>query len=285
MTEGDRTSKSYASSSAAALDRMLILRGAALQSLVALCERNTLSTYNKRYAFNRLKVNAFGSQAHVGVPEDGTSLRFSQGQLRLLRQEQLMLMAENERLVYELQEVRRCRSSGQFRPSQPRSIPEFRESKLSKAIDMTLSGGRDSRLSAARIGFLSAMISRLRYKVLSAALRALFRNSLRSVRSGPSHTSVYYSRDQMRTPCMVMENIIRSMVHRTKRMTLYMLKRVASDRAMPPRRSVGFSDATRPCVGLPQGDSRPSVDMTSLYMPGPHTSYQQQLPSVRRYLN
>ncbi|GFE55542.1 hypothetical protein BaOVIS_029460 [Babesia ovis] len=253
MVDGELTGK-RASSSAAALDRILIRRGAALQTLVAVSERNSLATQLKRFAFNRLKSHATGGPSQPGVSDDTSSLRFNQSQLRLLRQEQLMLMAENERLVYELQEIRRCRSTGQFRPSQPRSVPEFRQSKLSKAIDLTLSGGRDNRLSAARASLLCALITKLRHKVLGAAFRALGRQSNKLVRFSAASNALgpVYTKQQMTIPCMILENIIRSLVHRTKRLSLYLLKNGTREKLPPSRRGMV------PAVGLPQADSRPA---------------------------
>ncbi|ORM41349.1 uncharacterized protein BXIN_0769 [Babesia sp. Xinjiang] len=255
-----KDSKMLPSSSVAAVDRILSLRGAALQTLVALSERNSLATYFKRFAFQRLKSNAFGVQGLSGSSDDTSSLRFSQSQLRLLRQEQLMLMAENERLVYELQEIRRCRSTGQFRRSQPRAVPEFRESKLSKAIDLTLSGGRDSRLSGARIALLCALIGRLRYKVMGAVFRALSRQPLRSLRfsstrlMGYGHSNI----QQLTTPCMILENIVRSMVHRTERLTLRLLGASVIGKPTPLHYPIPHPDPLKVCGGLNQTESRPA---------------------------
>ncbi|GBE59891.1 hypothetical protein, conserved [Babesia ovata] len=297
MAGPDRKLSRSLQSSAGSVDRHMIRRGAAIRALIDLSEHNSLAASNKRFVLSRLRANAAEKSGQASVSDDPGPLRFTQSQLRLLRQEQLMLMAENERLVHELQEIRRCRTPGQFRPGQARAVPEFRESKLSKAIDLTLSGGRDTRLQAARIGFLCAVIGRIRIRLLSSAFRVLSRQPLRSLLYSSSRVqnSGQPSIRQVTVSCMVLETVIRSKVQRIKRLVLRLLRHPGASSSS--RLPSGYGDYSRVPVGLSQGESRPagafcscdiltsdSVDMTSLYLPGPHSSYQRQLPSVRRYL-
>ncbi|CDR96022.1 hypothetical protein, conserved [Babesia bigemina] len=245
-------------SSAGSADRHMIRRGAAIQALIDLSEHNSLAISNKRFALSRLKANAAEKNGQAAVSDDPGPLRFTQSQLRLLRQEQLMLMAENERLVHELQEIRRCRIPGQFRPGQARAVPEFRESKLSKAIDLTLSGGRDTRLQAARIGFLCAVVARVRIRLLSSAFRVLSRQPLRSLLYASSrvHNSGQPSIRQVMLSCMVLETAIRSKVQRIKRLGLRLLRNPGAGSAS--RLQSAFGDYSRAPGGLSQSESRPA---------------------------
>ncbi|KAK1442291.1 hypothetical protein BgAZ_403210 [Babesia gibsoni] len=256
-------------------DRMILRRGAAVHAMVSLAERNSLAMSLKRYAFSCLKGQASDDNTSSAVESDPGSLRFSQGQLRLLRQEQLLLMAENERLVHELHEIRRARTSNAFRPTKPVSVPEFRESKLSKAIDFTLSGERDIRLNAARVSLLCGIISRLRLRVLGCVMRTLSRQPIKSLAYGGlrAFTPGQPNIRQTTVACFIMETIIRSKVDRVKHMVIAALRDATLEAEL------GIAQQQRP-----EARKAGSVDPKGLYMPGPHASYQRQLPSFRRYM-
>ncbi|GIX64998.1 uncharacterized protein BcabD6B2_44330 [Babesia caballi] len=259
MSDTSRQPRRLPSTAAGVVGNAMLSRGAALQRLVSLSEHNSVSIALKRYAFGRLKAHAFGEAAQASVSDDPGPLRFSQSQLRLLRQEQLMLMAENERLVYELQEMRRCRTKGQFRPSQSRAVPEFRESKLSKAIDFTLSGARDNLLCAARVALLCALIGRARLRVLGTVFRVLARQPIRSLMyassrlAGPGQPGIRH----MTIACMVLENVIRPRVHRMQRLVLRLLASTSGGGSQAPHRGAAPAAPFAPRGGLKNTDSRP----------------------------
>ncbi|KAK1934393.1 hypothetical protein X943_004081 [Babesia divergens] len=225
----------HSMSSGSASDFNGMRRGAAAATLAMLAERNSYATSLKRFALSRLRERVSGEESQSNVQDDPVTLRFSRSQLRLLRQEQLMLMSENERLVHELHELRRSRSAKAFRPTQPRSVPEFRESKLSRAIDSTLSGERDLRFNATRIALLCGLISRLRLRLLSTVMRVLARQPIKSlVFSGPrAFSAMQPNLRQTTAACLIMETIIRSKVHRTKRFVFRMLTNAGSGRSTP----------------------------------------------------
>lgn len=258
---------------AIAAEQRLLCRGAAIQSLVTLIERNSLATALKRSALTCLKGLLNSENGCTPCTDGPSSLRLSQSQLRLLRQEQLMLMAENERLVHELQELRLNRGSVSFSSTAPRSVPEFKESKLSRAIDLTLSGERDARYNTARLATLCGVISRLRMKVLGSAMRTLAKQPLMPLSHGGLRlpNSGNLNIRQITVACLIMETVVRSRVNRVKQSAVRLLKAAAEGQF------VSFSPPNRTVI-------RSAVDARNLCLPGPHTSYHRQLPSVRRYM-
>ncbi|KAL7067444.1 hypothetical protein ACR3K2_20850 [Cryptosporidium serpentis] len=87
-------------SAARALTHVALCKGRALEILSSMTSSNSVSTSNLRWAFRNLYKHTFGEIAYAKrLGEDRSAqYHYNETQLRLFRQEQLLLLAENERL-------------------------------------------------------------------------------------------------------------------------------------------------------------------------------------------
>lgn len=82
-------------------------KGSAAQNLIHIIEHNSINYKLKMKAFEQLVINAFGvshNQKKKGVPD---ILKYTDSHLKLFRQEQLILLAENERLTAQMKELKK----------------------------------------------------------------------------------------------------------------------------------------------------------------------------------
>ncbi|CAI7722390.1 hypothetical protein PVIIG_00259 [Plasmodium vivax India VII] len=81
-------------------------KGSAAQKFIYLIESNSINYKLKKKAINQLVLNAFGVMHHQKnrYPE---ILKYTDSHLKLFRQEQLILLAENERLTLQMKELKK----------------------------------------------------------------------------------------------------------------------------------------------------------------------------------
>ncbi|KJP85392.1 hypothetical protein AK88_04965 [Plasmodium fragile] len=81
-------------------------KGSAAQKFIYLIESNSINYKLKKKAMNQLVLNAFGVMHHQKnrYPE---ILKYTDSHLKLFRQEQLILLAENERLTLQMKELKK----------------------------------------------------------------------------------------------------------------------------------------------------------------------------------
>ncbi|GAW82591.1 hypothetical protein, conserved [Plasmodium gonderi] len=81
-------------------------KGSAAQKFIYLIESNSINYKLKKRAINQLVLNAFGVMHHQKnkYPE---ILKYTDSHLKLFRQEQLILLAENERLTLQMKELKK----------------------------------------------------------------------------------------------------------------------------------------------------------------------------------
>ncbi|ANQ09370.1 Uncharacterized protein PCOAH_00046220 [Plasmodium coatneyi] len=81
-------------------------KGSAAQKFIYLIESNSINYKLKKNAINQLVLNAFGVMHHQKnrYPE---ILKYTDSHLKLFRQEQLILLAENERLTLQMKELKK----------------------------------------------------------------------------------------------------------------------------------------------------------------------------------
>ncbi|EKX72866.1 conserved hypothetical protein [Theileria equi strain WA] len=158
------------------ISMMALQKGAAIERLVNVTRGNSVNIRAMKNAFFKLKAYTFGKDhpAVTSATEDPGVFKFSQDQLRLLRQEQLMLLSENERLVDELQTIRKLRYSGtQSTPNPTHISREPRESRLIKELNKTLSGEREVTIMRTRIIYFIAIVNKIKVRILGTCFRAL----------------------------------------------------------------------------------------------------------------
>ncbi|OII74893.1 uncharacterized protein cubi_03024 [Cryptosporidium ubiquitum] len=94
-------------SAARALTHVALCKGRALEILSGMTSSNSVNTSNLRWAFRSLYKFAFGDIAYAKkIGEDRSAqYHYNETQLRLFRQEQLLLLAENERLSSQIKNL------------------------------------------------------------------------------------------------------------------------------------------------------------------------------------
>ncbi|KAF7456448.1 hypothetical protein HWI79_3016 [Cryptosporidium felis] len=94
-------------SAARALTHVALCKGRALEILSGMTSSNSVNTSNLRWAFRSLYRFAFGDIAYAKrIGEDRSAqYHYNETQLRLFRQEQLLLLAENERLSSQIKNL------------------------------------------------------------------------------------------------------------------------------------------------------------------------------------
>lgn len=94
-------------SAARALTHVALCKGRALEILSGMTSSNSVNTSNLRWAFRSLYKFAFGDIAFAKkIGEDRSAqYHYNETQLRLFRQEQLLLLAENERLSSQIKNL------------------------------------------------------------------------------------------------------------------------------------------------------------------------------------
>ncbi|SBT80436.1 conserved Plasmodium protein, unknown function [Plasmodium malariae] len=83
-----------------------LVKGSAAQKFIHLIESNSINFKLKKKAINQLVLNAFGDMHHQKnrYPE---ILKYTDSHFKLFRQEQLILLAENERLTLQMKELKK----------------------------------------------------------------------------------------------------------------------------------------------------------------------------------
>ncbi|BAM41204.1 conserved hypothetical protein [Theileria orientalis strain Shintoku] len=254
------------------ISMMALQKGAALQRLVNVTSRNGSSVKAMKNALFMLKVYAFGDehQPTINSMEQKGSFRFSQVQLKLLRQEQLMLLSENQRLVDELQKIRKMNLSSLSVPAPraPESHGGAKNSKLVKSIDRALMGDNEANLVRSKLLYLVATLDRVRHRKLASAFRRI---SLCDKRDSVGQTNYvnphkYYTLTK-KAACVLLENVLRTRVRAQKHSALNTIR--------------NYSKFTPPKGNLPQ--TSPKIDKEVMLISA-HQVYQNQLPSVRRHM-
>ncbi|KAL5367669.1 hypothetical protein CPHLJ_7g3540 [Cryptosporidium parvum] len=112
-------------SAARALTHVALCKGRALEILSGMTSSNSVNTSNLRWAFRSLYKFAFGDIAYAKkIGEDRSAqYHYNETQLRLFRQEQLLLLAENERL------------SSQIKNLQLELAQNYKATKLEKIVN------------------------------------------------------------------------------------------------------------------------------------------------------
>lgn len=82
-------------------------KGSATQNLINIIENNSINYKLKKKAINQLMLNAFGVVHHTKKVAMPDILKYTDSHLKLFRQEQLILLAENERLAQQMKELKK----------------------------------------------------------------------------------------------------------------------------------------------------------------------------------
>ncbi|XP_955071.1 uncharacterized protein TA04255 [Theileria annulata] len=195
MASGSRSSDSdwITSEQSREITMLALRKGAALQKLVSITSRNSASVKALKNALFKMKVYAFGEehQATISSGEQKGSFRFSQVQLKLLRQEQLMLLSENQRLIDELQKIRKLNiinnntvianrnaiaSRDGVGNNSSESVVQSKtpnKSKLLKCIDKTLAGENEVNLMKVKLLYFVTVVDKAKQRIQFTTLRRL----------------------------------------------------------------------------------------------------------------
>ncbi|KYN93065.1 hypothetical protein PRSY57_0023000 [Plasmodium reichenowi] len=82
-------------------------KGSAAQLFINLIESNNINYKLKKEALNNLITNAFGVMRHEKKDRYSEIFKYTDSHLKLFRQEQLILLAENERLTIQLKDLKK----------------------------------------------------------------------------------------------------------------------------------------------------------------------------------
>ncbi|SOV19404.1 conserved Plasmodium protein, unknown function [Plasmodium gaboni] len=82
-------------------------KGSAAQLFINLIESNNINYKLKKDALNKLITNAFGAIRHEKKDRYSEIFKYTDSHLKLFRQEQLILLAENERLTIQLKDLKK----------------------------------------------------------------------------------------------------------------------------------------------------------------------------------
>ncbi|EAN31121.2 hypothetical protein TpMuguga_03g00384 [Theileria parva strain Muguga] len=225
---------------------MLALRkGAALQKLVNITSRNSASVKALKNALFKMKVYAFGDehQATISSAEQKGSFRFSQVQLKLLRQEQLMLLSENQRLIDELQKIRKLNIINNNAILSRNAVTGSRDavgnstdvavqgkspgnkSKLLKYIDKTLAGENEVNLMKVKLLYFVAVVEKAKQRIQMTTLRRLagYDRSRNYNQANLLNPQRYYTLTK-KAACILIEVILERKVKAQLNTTLNLMK-------------------------------------------------------------
>lgn len=82
-------------------------KGSAAQHLINVIQNNSIDYKLKKKAINQLMLNAFGVIHNIKKTAIPDMLKYTDSHLKLFRQEQLILLAENERLAEQIKELQK----------------------------------------------------------------------------------------------------------------------------------------------------------------------------------